>query len=154
MTSYINYAPEVYSVRHTWFVVRNRADEHLEPTINKAVDYLKGNDLAVNGILVRDNGKKSLVPMNEILYIGKVGRKAHVHCKDRDYYDSRTPPQLIPSELSDMFLRCHQGYWVNFRMIEELDREELALQGGLRIPISRTFRDSVRKTFFERYHLF
>lgn len=153
ITSYINYAPEVYEAKHFWFVVKDRVDEFLEPALNKAVNSIRENENAVTGILVRDIGKKILVPVKEILYIGKVGRKAHVHCVEKDYYDSRTPAQLIPENLSGQFLRCHQGYWVNFNMIEELDREELVLRGGLRIPISRTFRDSVRKTFFERYHL-
>ncbi len=153
LTNYPKYASEVYETRHTWFVIKKQADLYLESAITKALNSVADDDPAVLGILVRENGKTVLVPLKEILYIGKVGRKAHVHCIDRDYYDSRNPSHLIPDTLADHFLRCHQGYWVNFRMIEELDHEELVLSGGLRIPISRTFRDSVRQTFFSRYHL-
>ena len=153
MTSYIDYAPEVYETSHIWFVIKTRADEYFEPAVNKALASLTEEAPAVPGILIRENGRKILVPLEEILYIGKVGRKAHVHCDHRDYYDTRRPVQLIPEYLTDCFIQCHQGYWVNFRMISELDHDEFVLKEGTRIPISRTFRDAARKAFFERYHL-
>ena len=153
LTSYINYAPEVYETQHIWFVVKNRADEFFEPAMQKALESLTEDTAAIPGIMIREKGSQILVPVREILYIGKVGRKAHVHCADRDYYDTRRPAQLIPDSQSGRFLRCHQGYWVNIQMIHELDHEEFVLQGGTRIPISRTYRDAARKAFFERYHL-
>jgi len=153
LTSYIDYAPEVYETQHVWFVVKNRADEFFEQAVHKALASIAEDSTAAPDIMIRENGRQILVPVRDILYIGKVGRKAQVHCADRDYYDTRRPAQLIPESLSGRFLRCHQGYWVNFQMINELDHEEFVLQGGDRIPISRTYRDAARKAFFEQYHL-
>ena len=152
-TSYINYAPEVYETQHIWFVIKSRADEFFEQAMQKALESLTEDTATIPGIMIREKGSQILVPVRDILYIGKVGRKAHVHCTNRDYYDTRRPTQLIPESQSDRFLRCHQGYWVNIRMINELDHEEFVLQGGTRIPISRTYRNAARKAFFERYHL-
>jgi len=151
LTSYIDYAPEVYETDHCWFVVKNRSDEFLKPAINKALCSINSEENEVSSIMIRENGRRILVPVKDIIYIGKIGRKSYIHCSDRDYYDSRRPALLIPESISDHFLRCHQGYWVNLQMITELDHEELVLNGGIRVPISRTYRDSVRKTFFERF---
>lgn len=153
LTSYIDYAPEVYETQHIWFVVKNRADEYFEPAMNKALESLDKDNATAPAILIRENGRKILVPIRDILYIGKVGRKAQIHCLDREYYDTRRPAQLISESLDKYFLRCHQGYWVNFQMIKELDHEEFVLQEGTHIPISRTYRDSARRVFFEKYHL-
>ncbi|MBQ9561944.1 MAG: response regulator transcription factor [Lachnospiraceae bacterium] len=153
LTGYVDYAPEVYVAEHIWFVVKSRVEEFFEAAVDKALASLDEKDAAVPGLLVRENGKRLVVPMEDILYIGKIGRKAQIHCVDRDYYDSRLPGALIPEALKEHFLRCHQGYWVNFRMIEEIDHEEFVLRGGVRVPIGRTFRDEARKTFFEQYHI-
>ena len=138
---------------HIWFVVKSRADEFFESAIRKALASFKEEETAVPGLVVRENGKRILVPLDEILYVGKVGRKAQVRCFNRSYLDTRRPSLLIPDTLAESFLHCHQGYWVNFRMIEEMDHEEFVLRGGVRIPISRTFRQHAREVFFERYHI-
>ena len=153
LTSYLDYAPEVYIAEHIWFVVKNRADEFLDAAMKKALVSLEQKETPVPGLLVREDGKKILVPMTEILYISRVARKAHVHCMDRDYYDPRKPAELIPESLKDSFLRCHQGYWVNVKMIEELDHEEFILRGGIRIPIGRRHRDEARGRFLKKFQV-
>ena len=152
LTGYLKYAPDAYSADHIWFVFKNRAEEHLEPALLKALEVYKNNQTANPGIVVRDNRNSKVIPIEDILYITKVGRKAQVKCTDGEYYDTRSPSALIPSEMSEYFLRCHQSYWVSFKMIRELDKEELVLKNGIRIPISRSCRETVRKRFFERYH--
>lgn len=152
LTGYLKYAPDAYETEHIWFVFKNRAEEHLEPAILKALDVYRNNQKASPGIVVRDNRNSKLIPIEEILYISKVGRKAQVRCLDTEYFDTRSPSSLIPPEMADYFLRCHQSYWVNFKMIRELDKEELVLKKGVRIPVSRSHREEVRKRFFERYH--
>lgn len=152
LTGYLKYAPDAYATEHIWFVFKNRSEEHLEPAVLKALDVYRHNQTASPGIVVRDNRNSKMIPVEEILYISKVGRKAQVRCVDGEYFDTRSPAALIPAEMSEYFLRCHQSYWVNFKMIRELDKEELVLKGGIRIPVSRSRREEVRKKFFERYH--
>lgn len=153
LTGYVDYAPEVYVAEHIWFVVKRRADEFFEPALDKALRSLDEGEAAVAGLVIRENGKKVVVPLQDLLYIEKVGRKSLIRCTGGDHSDARRPALLIPEALQDRFLHCHQGYWVHFRMIEELDHEEFVLRGGLRIPIGRAYRDAARKTFFERYQL-
>ena len=152
LTSYIDYAPDAYEAEHIWFVVKNRADEYLEPALEKALSVYRSSQNRETGILVRDNRKLTVIPIEKILYISKVGRKAQICCTDGEYFDTRSPSALIPEELSAYFMRCHQGYWVNFKMIRELDKDELVLPGDIRVPISRRYRDTVRRKFFDSYH--
>lgn len=154
LTGYLKYAPDAYETEHIWFVFKNRAKEHLEPALLKALDVYSHNQNASPGIVVKDNRNSKLIPIEDILYITKVGRKAQVCCADAEFYDTRSPSALIPKEMSEYFLQCHQSYWVNFKMIRELDKDELVLKKGIRIPVSRSHREEVRRKFFERYHYY
>jgi len=153
LTAYVDHAPEAYLAEHIWFVVKSRAEEFFEAAMEKAVTSIDEGNISIPVIIVRNNGKKTLVPIDTILYIGKVGRKAHVHCVDSDYYDTRRPALLIPENLEGNFIQCHQGYWVNSARIKEIDRNEFVLQGGERVPVSRTFRDDARKRFFDQMRI-
>ena len=145
----MNYAPDVYEAEHIWFVVKNRAEEHFGPAMRKALASLGEASPAQPGILVREKGAVTFVPLTDILYLGKVGRKTVVRCQGREYSDTRRPALLIPASLKDVLVQCHQGYWVNLRQVREIDHGEFVLKDGTRLPISRSFRDDVRKRFFE-----
>ena len=153
LTSYVDYAPDVYAAEHIWFVVKSRAQEHFDAAIRKALDSLQENEAALPGILVRENGRTVFLDLEDVLYISKIGRKAQVKCLSGEHLDRKNPASLIPAGLQNRFLRCHQGYWVNLSQIAELDHEEFVLKDGSRIPISRTFREEAKRRFFERYRL-
>ena len=48
----------------------------------------------------------------------------------------------------EIFLRCHQSYWANFSHITAMEKDEFVLTGGLRVPISRSYRSAARSAFF------
>lgn len=151
LTGYIDYAPDAYEAEHIWFVVKKTADRYFPSAMKKALQSLESSEHAVPSIVIRENGKSIAVPVSQILYISKVSRKSLIFCKDGEYYDTRRPAMLIPKELGEQFIHCHQGYWVNISMIRELDHDLLVLEDGTRIPISRTHKDEVRERFFDHF---
>ncbi len=151
LTGYIDYAPDAYHAEHIWFVVKKRAHEHLVPALKKALRSLEDSESSIPAISIRSEGKTVAVPLDTILYISKVGRKAYICCAAEEYYDTRRPALLIPDHLKNRFIQCHQGYWVNSKYIHELDHEEFILTDGTRIPISRTFRTQARAQFFAMF---
>lgn len=151
LTGYIDYAPDAYEADHIWFVVKKTSDRYFPSAMKKALQSLDGSQGTVSNIIIRENGKTIAVPVSQIIYISKVSRKSLILCKDREYYDTRRPALLIPKELTDQFIHCHQGYWINISMIRELDHDMLVLEDGARIPVSRTHKDEVRKRFFDHF---
>lgn len=151
LTGYIDYAPDAYEAEHIWFVVKKTADRYFPSAMKKALQSLENSPAAVPSIIVREDGKSIAVPVSQILYISKVSRKSLISCKDTEYHDTRRPALLIPEELREQFIHCHQGYWVNISMIRELDHDVLVLENGIRIPISRTHKDEVRDRFFDYF---
>ena len=153
LTSYIDYAPDVYETEHVWFVVKKRAQEHFPLALQKAVASMKESAASAPAIIIKNKGVTTAVPLDRILYLSKVDRKAYVYCTDGVYTDTRRPALLIPDHLKDQFIQCHQGYWINVNMIQELDHDEFILKDGTRIPISRTFRTDARRQFFQLYRI-
>ena len=153
LTGYLDYAMDVYSAEHIWFVVKSTADRYFKEAMNKALQTLNSQNSVQSVIVVRQKGSSIAVPLERIRYISKVGRKSCVFTADGEYSDTRRPAFLIPEHLQSHFIRCHQGYWVNIRMIRELDHDEFVLTDGSRIPLSRGFREEARKRFFESLHI-
>lgn len=151
LTSYINYAPDVYETDHIWFVVKKQASVHFGPAMNKAISSIDKGETAVPAILIKDRSSYVAVLLSHIILISKIGRKSYIKCTDGEYYDTRRPELLIPEQIRDQFIRCHQGYWINKSMIKELNHDEFILNDDSRIPISRTFRDQARKEFFSMF---
>ena len=142
--------PEIYEVDHVWLIPDGEISAYLKRAVSKSLSILSEQRTSIPGLLIREMGKTVLVPLSEILYISKVGRKSFIKCMNQDHFDSRSPAMLIPAMFSDRFLRCHQGYWVNFNKIRELDHEEFVLEDESRVPIGRVFRVKARQRFLEQ----
>ena len=153
LTSYIEYASDVYETEHIWFVVKKSADKYFDSAIDKALKSLQKQKDKEEYIVVKAKGISKKVPLNSILYLSKVDRKAAVFCDNGEYYDRRRPAELIPDELAHHFVRCHQGYWVNIQRIKEIDHDDFILDNDIHVPISRTFSKNARDAFFSRYYL-
>lgn len=152
LTGHADFAPEAYKARHIWFIVKSRAEEFLPEALDRAVKMLSEKE-ASPVLNVRTDGRNVLIPVSSILYMEKVGRKTRVVCTDGEYLTYQQPSALISPELEEFFVRCHQGYWIHLKHVESLDHNDFVMTDGVRIPISRTYRDSVREAFFSQYRL-
>lgn len=152
LTGHADFAPEAYKTRHVWFIVKNRAEEFLPEALDRAVKMLseKEDSPVLN---IRADGRNVLIPVSSILYLEKVGRKTRVVCTDGEYLTYQQPSALISPELKESIIRCHQGYWIHLKRVEALDHNDFVMTDGVRIPISRTYRDSAREAFFSQYRL-
>ena len=153
LTAYQDYDMDVYEAEHIWFVIKKRAEEYFPLEVRKAIRSLDELETAVPSLIVSVNRQKTVIPIDKILYLTRVGRKGHVVCVDGEYVDRRGPAALIPDAYRERFLRCHEGFWVNVRMIVQLDRDTFILKDGSRIPISRGYREQAREEFFRKYRI-
>ena len=48
-------------------------------------------------------------------------------------------------ELGEQFLRCHRSFLVNTEQIKKYSGEEIQLQNGAIVPISRTYAKAVKQ---------
>ena len=86
------------------------------------------------------DGKKN-VNVNRILYIESKGHNLEVHMlgKDSDVYVMRRTMDELERELLEYgFIRTHKSFMVNRTYIVSVDKGEMVIRGGIRLPISRT----------------
>lgn len=152
LTGHADYAPEAYATRHVWFIVKSRAEEFLPQALSRAVQNLSEKE-PFPVLNIRSESRNVLVPVNAVLYMERISRKLRIVCTDGEYMTYQMPAVLLDSELKNILIRCHQGYWINLRYVEALEHSEFVMKDGCRIPISRTYRDASREAFFAQYRL-
>lgn len=151
LSSYAVHASDVYYTRHVWFVLKDRAEEFLIPSLQRAASNLALQS-AEETLFVRCGGANVNIPFAEIIYIERVARKIRIVTRTADYLSSQLPSALHLSN-TEHLLRCHQGYWVNLKHIGALDHSVFIMDNGARVPISRTYREAARARFFDMYRL-
>lgn len=148
LTGYLDYAPDVYSVEHVYFVLKNEAEIRIGDALSKALEALMLGSTRAPSITARAAGVVKVIPVNRIRYIERLGRKTRIVMDDSEFVASQAPAKLI-DEKSRHFIRCHQSFWVNIGRISTLKNDEFCLDDNTYIPISRTFRREARARFFE-----
>lgn len=150
LTGYAEYASEAYLVKHVWFVLKDQADKYLVPAIKKAISD-RSEMRAPQTMMLRVEGRTVIVPVKDIIYLDRFGRKGRVFCTSCCFTVSESPAKLVSPALDNVIVRCHQGYWVNLHHVAALDHGEFVMKDGTRIPISRGYRDEARSRFFDLY---
>ena len=150
LTSYINYAPNVYFTDHTWFVLKSDIEKTIAPALETAIISLATEAKSSSRIMVKVGAKVTVIPVSQVLYIELIGRKTRIVTDNGEIVASRPPKELLQNIPNDCIIRCHQSFHVNIEKIVSIDKNDLVLSNGCRIPVSRTYRADVKTLFFSK----
>lgn len=87
-----------------------------------------------------------VIPVCDVQYMERVRRKTQVITASGLYFSCISPSQLIGA--SELFVRCHQSFWVNLKYVLGMDSKGFHMQCGAHIPISRSYQHEARRLFF------
>lgn len=144
LTSFLEYATEVYETEHIYFVLKSEMEQRLEPALQKALE----TPMAVCYIHVKQAKGTTLIPLNQILFLERNGRKTRVQTENEELLTIQTPQELLADIPKEAFIRCHQSYWVQTTKILALKNNDFYLPNDYRIPLSRTYRQEAKEQFF------
>jgi two-component system LytT family response regulator len=95
--------------------------------------------------VVRLHGKILVVPVAEVDWIKAEDNYIRIHIGSSSYLDRETLSSLCDRLDPRKFVRVHRSVLINLDRIKEVTvingEYELVLQGGIRIALSRTYRD-------------
>lgn len=147
-TGHIEYCTAVYQTDHVSFLVKPIDQAELNAAIDRALAAC--DDQRADTLAVSVAGTTRLIPAHAIEFIESRKRKAHIHLVPNE--TPGTPPEVVVTyaKLSDLeerlprtFLRSHKSFLVNMSHITELERGDLTVRSGARIPISQSRRHVV-----------
>ena len=144
LTSFLDYATEVYETEHIYFVLKGEMEHRLASALRKATE----TPVASCCIQVKHAKSASLVSLDQILFIERKGRKTRVQTENAEFWTTQTPLELLETIPPEAFIRCHQSYWVRTTKILAMKNNDFFLPNNHRIPLSRTYRQEAREQFF------
>lgn len=101
-------------------------------------------------LVVRSRGKIRLIPISDVDWIQAEDNYIRIHAGTSSYLERETLSGICDRLDPKKFVRVHRSALVNINRIQEVQvidgEHELVLKSGVRVPLSRTYRDD----FFSR----
>ncbi|WP_066070644.1 LytR/AlgR family response regulator transcription factor [Neobacillus soli] len=127
ITSYDEYAIEAFSMAAVDYLVKPVEEERLGQALEKAKNIIEFEREKIgNGpkqqqkiLQLRDQTATLFIPLDEILFIEKAGKKCLVYTEKEIYDTSETMARILP-RLDDSFFHAHRSYIINLEKISQI----------------------------------
>lgn len=146
-TGYISFAPDVYDVEHTYFVLKTSMATRLPIALKKAVEALKFLRNRMLHIAVK--GQDIIIDQNDILYLERMQRITQINLHDRIISCYESIEAIIERLDPNIFIQCHKSYAVNLSKVKNYRKNSLTLVNNKLIPISRSNVQTIRDAFMK-----
>ena len=118
----------------------------LRANLEKAAAAVAREELTLT---VSVGGKPLSIPCREIVYLESLGHTVVIHTREEVVTVYEKLDRLTP-RLPEGFLRCHKSFLVNMRRIRRFQAQDVLLDTGAAIPLSRS-RSAEAKAEYFRY---
>ena len=146
ISSYIFYAPNVYDTEHIYFVLKSQIEERLPVALEKAVASLAKPKTF---LIIKSGASVNRIPTDSVLYLERALHKTRIVTDSDSYLSTQSPSSLLATVAQDdVFIHCHQSYWVNAKCIKTMEANEFILCNGSSVPISRAQKAKAKEEFF------
>lgn len=143
LTSLLDRAVDGYKVKAMNYIIKPINYKRLKRELDRWCSEIRNKEepfITINN----DNGRYKVL-LKSIGYIETYNRKLLVHTEKENIVSYKKLKDM-EAELSDFgFSRCHSAYLVNLLYVEKIEKFEMELITGEKIPISQ----SKKKTFME-----
>lgn len=148
VTGIPDFIAEGYEVSAVHYLLKPIAEEKLFTVLDRAYARL---DMPEAVLLLREGDGGRRVPQKDILYIEAYSHDVTIHTA-AGAIPARLPlAELAPMLEAGAFVRCHRGYIVGLRHVRSIERDEVVLDGGERLPLSRRARPQMHAAFVQFY---
>ncbi len=123
-------------------------------TLDKVVrdcfaDYLRRyqQEDGTDNFVIDNRDGRQLIPYQQIVFFESRSKKIFVNTGSKEYSLYDTLDNLEKQLQGDSFIRCHRSFIVSKRYIDKVifSRSIILLENGYEIPLSRTYRSSVKE---------
>lgn len=144
ITGYDEYVEDVFDTDLVYLVKKPLNEEKVCKAYLKAIDKInKDNKI----IVVKTINETRKVKINDIFYIESDARLVNIHLKN-EFLISYAKLSDMENLLGGDFLRVHKSYLVNLNKVKGYKHNQLILDNGKVIPISRNNVSKVKNEIF------
>ncbi|MEG2786729.1 MAG: LytTR family DNA-binding domain-containing protein [Romboutsia sp.] len=145
ITSLIEYALEGYEIRAYRYLIKPVKYDSLE---NSIINSIKEVDIKNKCILIKKEGNRIKLNINEITYIEVQKEDITIHTLNQIYKTKGTMKNIEKEINCCRFFRCHKSYLINLEHIKSIKQYSAILTNKEEVPISRyRFKDTKNKIF-------
>ena len=141
-----------YEYSPIWFVPKSQLD-YIDTAVYKILKKIENTELESKNIsIVVEKNKAAEIDLKSVLYIKSDAHYLKIYSLKNEPSESyRNNMDNLEKQLSKFyFVRCHERYLVNIRVISSIEKCECVLINGERIPISRS-KMANTKSLFQQY---
>lgn len=143
-SQYLEYASDVYSTKHTYFINKNRLNDYLADALHAALKNLDTGRKQYLTFKVKQTQLR--IPADNILYLERNLRETFIYTGNKTY-TTRDKLSELQQQLPSFFVCCHRSFLVNLHAVTSLHHAEIILNNGQGIPVSRAHYDDTKKAF-------
>lgn len=147
ISSFLNYATDVYCTDHVWFCLKDQLEMRLPMALNKALENLA--PAGINHLVFKRGREHISLNAATIICLESHQRKVTIHCIDRTEELYASISELEEQLPAEKFIRCHNSYLINLEMVVKYSSKELVMARDICVPVSRQYRDAVKETFMD-----
>ena len=97
-----------------------------------------------NSLCFTQNGKMNRINMNRIVYMKVEHRVTQIYCQDNQEYSFYESLKNVEQSINnENFVRIHRGYIVNLNYVDCVDKGELYLVTGEKLPVARNYKQDL-----------
>ncbi|MBE5841269.1 MAG: response regulator transcription factor [Butyrivibrio sp.] len=141
VTAYSDYVFSSFEVQPFRFVNKPIDTHKLEEVIQTAVNYIYTSK---KYIFISVDKAKIQLPCEKIMYFEGDKRKINVYTTDENYSFYSKMSDLEKMVDNNWFVRIHVSYIVNMDYVKAIYTDEIILNNGIRLPISKKYHRSVK----------
>lgn len=134
-----------YEVEAVRYLAKPVEEKKLREALGYCIEKLQQKKILM--VKMKD-GCMRKIRMDRLAYIEICGRNT-ILIEEGHKWESLSSIRELEEELpAETFCRCHQSFLVNLDRVESIQRYELTLQGGLRVPVSKSKYNETRERLF------
>ncbi len=136
-----DYFKDVYKVKHSYFLTKELEQDRFKDAVNKAVGVIKRDSLLIDTKTGVYN-----IRLKDIVCLESNLKHTKIYTYDNTVNEYNIKMKDIEKMLpGTVFARVHQSFIINMDYIKSYDSQNIVLEDGLSVPISRTYTKYARE---------
>lgn len=152
-TAYENYALEGFELQALDYLLKpilftrfaSACQRALRPQVPAAEEAKQDN----SSLFVKDGHDWVRIDIDQILFLRSDGNLLFIHQFDQKVVTRMTMQHFLSLIPSSQFMRIHKSYVVAVSAIRKIERDQLILMNGQKIPLARSFRSAITQYLLE-----